>query len=87
MILDLRVMRRVATTLRLDEEKARLLRALAGYERRSINEILNELVDEYIERHKETLELLSIPGFLEECKEGLEEIQRGGGKTLDELDD
>ncbi len=73
--------------MRLDEEKARLLRALAGYERRSINEILNELVDEYIERHKETLELLSIPGFLEECKEGLEEIKRGGGKTLDELDD
>jgi PHD/YefM family antitoxin component YafN of YafNO toxin-antitoxin module len=31
---------------------------------------------------KETLELLSIPGFLEECKEGLAEIRAGGGKSL-----
>ena len=80
-------MGRVATTLRLDEEKIKLLRALAGYERKSVNEILNELVDEYIERHKETLELLSIPNFLQECEEGLEEIKKGGGVTLDELDD
>lgn len=80
-------MKRVATTIRLDEEKARLLRALAGYEGRKINDILNELIDEYIERHKETLELLSIPNFLQECKNGLEEIKKGGGKRLDELDD
>lgn len=79
-------MKKVATTLRLDEEKVRLLRALAGYEGRRINDILNELVDEYIERHKETLDLLSIPGFLEECRDGLEEIRKGGGKRLDELD-
>jgi len=80
-------MKRIATTIRIDEEKARLLRAIAGYEGRRINDILNELIDEYIQRHKETLELLSIPGFAEECKEGLEEIKNGGGKTLDELDD
>ncbi len=80
-------MKRIATTIRLDEEKARLLRALAGYEGRKINDILNELIDEYIERHKETLELLSIPNFLQECKNGLEEIKKGGGKTLNELDD
>ncbi len=82
-----RHMEKIATTLRLDEEKARLLRALAGYEGRRINDILNELVDEYIERHKETLELLSTPNFLKECKEGLEEIKKGGGKSLNELDD
>jgi len=80
-------MRRITTTIRIDEEKARLLRAIAGYERRKINDILNELIDEYIQRHKETLELLAIPGFVEECKEGLEEIKKGGGKTLDELED
>ena len=56
-----RHMKKIATTLRLDEGKVRLLRALAGYEGRRINDILNELVDEYIERHKETLELLSTP--------------------------
>ena len=42
---------------------------------------------EYIERHRETMELLSIPGFLEECMEGMEEIKAGGGKDFSELDD
>ena len=80
-------MGKVTTTIRIDEKKAKLLRVIAGYEGRKINEILNELIDEYIERHKETIELLSIKGFLEECKKGLEEIKKGGGKRLDELDD
>ena len=45
------------------------------------------LPEEYIERHRETLEFLNIPGFAKECKNGLEEIKKGGGKTLIELDD
>ena len=32
------------------------------------------------------MELLNIPGFLEECREGIEEIKAGGGKDLSELD-
>lgn len=75
-----------ATTLRLPEEKLRLIRAIAGYENKPLSKIFEELVDDYIERHKETLELIGIPGFVEECKEGLEEVKRGGGKDIDELD-
>jgi predicted DNA-binding protein len=74
-----------ATTLRLPEERLRLLKAIAGYEDRTLTKIFDELAEEYIERHRETLELLRIPGFLEECREGLEEIKSGGGKPLDEL--
>lgn len=76
-----------ATTLRLPEDRLKLIRAIAGYENRSLVDIFTELTDEYIERHKETMELLGIPGFFEECKDGLQEIQTGGGKTLIELDD
>jgi len=53
------------TTLRLPEEKLRLIRAIAGYENRPLSKIFEELVDEYIERHRETLELVGIPGFEE----------------------
>ena len=77
---------KVATTLRLPEEKLRLVRAIAGYENRSLADIFEEMAVEYIERHKETLEFLNIPGFVEECKEGLEEIAAGGGRNLAELD-
>jgi len=77
---------KVATTLRLPEEKLRLIRAIAGYENRSLADIYEEMTVEYIERHRETLQLLAIPGFLDECIEGMEEIKAGGGKDLSELD-
>jgi len=78
---------KIATTLRLPEEKLRLIRAIAGYENRSLADIYEEMTVEYIERHRETMELLGIPGLLEECIEGIEEIRAGGGKDLSELDD
>ena len=73
------------TTLRLPEERLKIIRAIAGYENRSLTDIYTELTDEYIARHKETMELLQIPGFLEECKEGLKEIKAGRGKKLSAL--
>ncbi len=76
-----------ATTLRLPEDKLKLIRAIAGYENRSLMDIFTELTDEYIKRHRETMELLGIPNFLEECGNGLDEIKAGGGKNLVELDD
>jgi len=60
---------------------------LSQIEDRPLSKIFEELADLYIERHRETLELLGIPGFVEECKKGLEEIQEGGGKRLNELVD
>jgi len=75
-----------ATTLRLSEDRLRLIRAIAGYENRSLSDIFSEMADEYIDRHRETLEFLNIPGFAAECKEGLEEIRAGGGKSLSDLD-
>ncbi|MBF0557571.1 MAG: hypothetical protein HQL08_02200 [Nitrospirae bacterium] len=75
-----------ATTLRLPDNRLKAIRAIAGYENRSLSDIYTELTDEYIARHKETLDLLNIPGILEECKEGLEEIRAGGGKDLNALD-
>ena len=70
------------TTLRLPEDRLKVIRAIAGYENRSLTDIYTELTDEYISRHKESLQLLAIPGFLEECTEGLKEIKAGGGKVL-----
>jgi len=76
-----------ATTLRLSDDKLRLIRAIAGYENRPLSKIFDELVGEYIERHRETLELIGIPNFVEECKKGLDEVKDGGGKDINELDD
>lgn len=75
-----------ATTLRLSDDKLRLIRAIAGYENRPLSKIFDELVSEYIERHRDTLELIGIPNFVDECKKGLKEVKEGGGKDLDELE-
>ncbi|MFH1097849.1 MAG: hypothetical protein ABH886_06885 [Candidatus Desantisbacteria bacterium] len=70
------------STLSLSEDKIRFLEVIAGYENRKVTEIFDELASEYIERHRETLELLRIPDFLKECKEGFAEIKAGGGKIF-----
>ncbi|MFO0751969.1 MAG: hypothetical protein U0411_01420 [Thermodesulfovibrionales bacterium] len=80
-------MQKGTTTLRLPEERLRMIRAIAGYENRSLADIFEELTEEYIKRHQETMELLKVPGFADECKQGLEDIRAGKGKSLDELDD
>ncbi|MFH0797530.1 MAG: hypothetical protein V2A65_10860 [Candidatus Omnitrophota bacterium] len=72
----------VTTTVRLPEEKLKLTKAIAGYEGRSLSKVFEELVDEYIIMHRETMELLNIPGFEMECLQGLEEIRKGKGKRL-----
>lgn len=76
-----------ATTLRLPDEKLKLIRAIAGYENRPLSKIFEEMADEYIARNKETLQLIGIPGFVAETKKGFEEIRKGGGKFIDDLDD
>jgi len=71
-----------ATKLRLPEEKLRPIRAIAGYENRPLSRIFEELVDEYIERYRETLELIGIPGFVEECEIGLRIVAQYAGQIF-----
>jgi predicted DNA-binding protein len=73
------------TTLRLPDEKLKILRAISGYENRPLSKIFDELVEEYIGRHKETMEILRISNIVKDCKEGLEEIKSGKGKSFSDL--
>jgi len=73
-------------TVRIPAEKRDILKIIAGIERTEMKEILSELIDEYIERHRETLELLSRPEWVEIITQGREEVKTGvPGKSLDEL--
>jgi hypothetical protein len=75
-------------TVRIPEEKRDTLKVIASIEKKELKEILSELIDEYVERHKETLELLSKPEWVETIKKGKGEIARGAkGKGIDELED
>lgn len=76
------------TTIRIPKEKRDVLKIIASVERRDMLEIFAELIDEYIERHKETLELLSRPDWVEKIRLGKKEVKESvKGKALDELED
>ena len=76
------------STVRIPEDKRDKLKILASIEKREMKDILSELIDEYIERHKETLELLSNPEWVEMIEAGKAEVtQNIKGKSLVELED
>ena len=75
-------------TVRISEEKRDILRIIASVEKTEMKEILSELIDEYIERHQETLDLLSRPEWVDIIARGKKEVAEGvEGKGLDELAD
>ena len=75
-------------TVRIPADKRDILKIIAGIEKTDIQQILTKLIDEYIERHKETLELLSKPEWVEAIMQGKEEVQKGvRGKSLEDLAD
>jgi len=75
-------------TVRIPEKKRDILKIIASIEKREMKEILGELIDEYIARHKETLDILSRPEWVDMIEKGKAEItQKVKGKSLDELED
>jgi predicted transcriptional regulator len=64
-------------TIRIPEEKKNLLKAVASLENRTMNDILIDLIDDYVERRKETLELLAIPGFTRRLQASRREFREG----------
>ncbi|MFQ6110114.1 MAG: hypothetical protein ACE5L7_11250 [Candidatus Aminicenantales bacterium] len=73
-------------TIRIPEDKKNILKAISSLENKKIKDIIVELIDEYIERHKETLELLSIPGFYERLAKASEEFRKGEGVSLSDAE-
>ncbi len=68
------------TTVRIPKDKRDTLKIIASVEKRDIKEILSELIDEYIERHKETLEIFSRPDWVASMKKRLKTAEKG--KTI-----
>lgn len=69
-------------TIRIPEAKKNLLKAVASLENRKMNDILIDLIDDYVERRKETLELLAIPGLLDKVRAASREFREGKGVSL-----
>ena len=75
-------------TVRIPADKRDTLRIIASIEKVEMKDILSDLIDEYIERHKETLDLLSRPDWVEIIARGKAEVhEEVEGTSLDELAD
>jgi predicted CopG family antitoxin len=64
-------------TVRIPEDKRDTLKIIASIEKKEMKDILSELIDEYIERHRETLDLLSKPEWVKEIRRGKKEVEKG----------
>ena len=75
-------------TVRIPEDRRDVLKVIATIEKREMKDILADLVDDYIERHRETLDLLSNPDWVKKIEQGKREVLRNiKGKSLNELED
>lgn len=75
-------------TVRIPEAKRDLLKIIASLEKRGMKELLIEMIDDYVESHKETLELFSNPNWVSLIESGKAEVENNvKGIGLDELDD
>ncbi len=72
-------------TIRIPEEKKNLLKAVASLENRKMNDILIDLIDEYVESRKETLELMAIPGFYRRLQAARREFREGKIVSLEDV--
>ncbi|WP_040335132.1 hypothetical protein [Candidatus Magnetobacterium casense] len=69
------------------KDKKELYKKLEAWEKQT-EAIISGLIDEYIQRHRETAELLSRPEWVEVICNGKKEVATGlKGKMLDELED
>ena len=76
-----------AYTLKLPEDKVWALKHIAVEEDRCMREILEELIDQYIDSHRATLELLRIPALYKRLMKSSVQARKGmRGKRLNELD-
>jgi len=75
-------------TVRIPEDKRDVLKVIASIEKREMKDILADLVDDYVERHMETLDLLSKPDWVKKIKQGKREVlPKVKGKSFNELED
>lgn len=72
-------------TIRIPAEKKNLLKTIASLENKKMNDIIVDMIDDYAERRRETLELLAIPSFLEKIERSRREIREGKGVSIDDV--
>ena len=61
-------------TILIPEDKKNLLKAISSLENKNMNDVIVDLIDEYVDRHKETLEPLAVPGLFERVMKALREF-------------
>ena len=64
-------------TIRIPEDKKNLLKAVASLENRKMNDLVVDLIDQYIDRRKETLQLMALPGLYDQVRASSREFRQG----------
>lgn len=71
-------------TIRIPEEKKNLLKAVASLENKKMNDLIVDLIDEYVACRKETLEIMSVPGLCESIRAASREFRARKSVSLED---
>ncbi|MDD2717432.1 MAG: hypothetical protein PHW04_16195 [Candidatus Wallbacteria bacterium] len=75
-------------SVKIAASRKAMLEVFAAIEKKDVSVLLEEMVDEYMQRHQETMEILSNPEWAELIGKGKKEIlKKVKGRSLDELPD
>lgn len=72
-------------TIRIPEDKKNILEAISNLENKKMTDIIVELIDEYVKKHRETLELISIPGLHDKLIKSKKEFREGKAVTIKDI--
>ena len=67
-------------TIRIPEVKKNLLKAVASLENKKMNDLIVDLIDDYVARRRETLKIMAVPGLYDSILAASREFR--AGKTV-----
>lgn len=72
-------------TIRIPEDKKNLLKAVASLENKKMNDLIVDLIDEYVARRKETVKIMSVPSLYENIRSASREFRARKSVSLSDV--
>ena len=70
---------------RIDPYRKKLLKIIATIEGKPLYQVLNDMIDLYVQMHKETMEILLHPDWMRKIKESEKKFKKGKTISHEEL--
>ena len=78
-------MKTTVISARIDPHRKKLLKLIAAMEGKPLYQVLNDMIDLYAQMHRETMEILTHPDWMERIRESEKKFEEGKTISHEEL--